>query len=30
MFTNSETGDINVVYTRNDGAYGLLEPTSDD
>lgn len=30
MFTNSETGDINVVYTRNDGAYGLLEPASDN
>ncbi len=27
MFTNADTGEINVVYTRNDGAYGLLEPT---
>ncbi|MCR5636526.1 MAG: ribosome-associated translation inhibitor RaiA [Clostridiales bacterium] len=26
MFTNAETGDINVVYERNDGKYGLLEP----
>ena len=30
MFTNADTGEINVVYTRNDGAYGLLEPASDD
>lgn len=30
MFTNADTGDINVVYTRNDGAYGLLEPASGD
>lgn len=29
MFTNADTGEINVVYTRNDGAYGLLEPASD-
>lgn len=27
MFTNAETGQINVVYVRHDGAYGLLEPT---
>ena len=26
MFTNADTGDINVVYERNDGKYGLLEP----
>jgi len=25
-FNNAETGDINVVYRRNDGHYGLLEP----
>ncbi len=30
MFTNADTGEINLVYTRNDGAYGLLEPASDD
>ena len=30
MFTNADTGEINVVYTRNDGAYGLLEPALDD
>lgn len=27
MFTNANTGLVNVVYLRNDGAYGLLEPT---
>ncbi len=26
MFQNGETGDINVVYKRNDGNYGQLEP----
>lgn len=26
MFRNSESGEINVVYRRNDGNYGLLEP----
>ena len=26
VFHNAETGDINVVYRRNDGHYGLLEP----
>jgi putative sigma-54 modulation protein len=25
-FRNGETGEFNVVYKRNDGAYGLLEP----
>lgn len=30
MFTNAETGDVNVVYARDDGAYGLLRPTSED
>ena len=25
-FSNEETGDINIVYRRNDGHYGLLEP----
>ncbi|MBQ4105063.1 MAG: ribosome-associated translation inhibitor RaiA [Clostridia bacterium] len=28
MFTNSDSGDINVVYVRDDGAYGLLEPSA--
>ena len=27
MFTNAETGEVNVVYARDDGAYGLLQPT---
>ena len=26
VFTNAGTGDINVVYKRKDGGYGLLEP----
>lgn len=26
MFTNAQTNQINVVYLRDDGAYGLLEP----
>lgn len=26
MFRDDETGEINVVYKRNDGAYGLLVP----
>ena len=30
MFTNAETGDVNVVYARDDGAYGLLQPASED
>ena len=25
-FHNAETDEINVVYRRNDGHYGLLEP----
>ena len=29
MFINSETDEINVVYKRADGNYGLLEPTTD-
>ncbi len=29
MFRNLETGEINVVYRRKDGDYGLLEPTAD-
>lgn len=30
MFTNAETGDVNVVYARDDGAYGLLIPEADN
>jgi putative sigma-54 modulation protein len=26
VFTNSENNNVNVVYRRNDGAFGLLEP----
>jgi len=27
VFTNELSGDINVVYLRNDGNFGLIEPT---
>jgi putative sigma-54 modulation protein len=26
VFLNGETNDINVVYKRRDGDYGLIEP----
>ncbi len=26
VFANEKTGDINVIYKRNDGNYGLIEP----
>ncbi|HHP7246202.1 MAG TPA: sigma 54 modulation/S30EA ribosomal C-terminal domain-containing protein, partial [Elainellaceae cyanobacterium] len=26
MFRNAETGEINVVYERNHGGYGVLQP----
>ena len=29
MFRNSENGDINVVYKRTNGDYGLIEPQND-
>lgn len=29
MFLNAETGNVSVVYVRNDGGYGLLEPEID-
>lgn len=29
MFRNGDTNEINVVYRRNDGTYGLLEPNAD-
>ncbi|PKR77994.1 ribosomal subunit interface protein [Halalkalibacillus sediminis] len=27
VFENADTGETNVVYRRNDGKYGLIEPT---
>ena len=27
VFRSEETGEINVVYRRNDGGYGLIEPS---
>jgi len=27
IFTNAENGQVNVVYKRNDGGYGLIEQT---
>ncbi len=27
VFSNAETEEVNVVYRRNDGNYGLIEPT---
>ncbi len=29
MFSNAETGEINVVYERNHGGYGLLQPRNN-
>ena len=29
MFRNAESGEINLVYTRKDGGYGVLEPTAE-
>lgn len=29
MFTNAETGEINVVYKREEGNYAVLEPEND-
>lgn len=29
MFINAETDEVNVVYKRADGNYGLLEPTAE-
>ncbi|HZG14256.1 MAG TPA: sigma 54 modulation/S30EA ribosomal C-terminal domain-containing protein, partial [Candidatus Bathyarchaeia archaeon] len=26
VFQNSDTSDVNVVYRRHDGRYGLIEP----
>jgi putative sigma-54 modulation protein len=29
MFHNSESNEINVIYSRNHGGYGLIQPRSD-
>ena len=29
MFTNAETNEVNVVYLRDDGKYGLLVPAAE-
>ena len=29
MFHNSETDEINVIYSRNHGGYGVIQPRSD-
>lgn len=29
MFINAETDEVNVVYRRSDGDYGVLEPAAD-
>ena len=29
LFLNAETYRINVVYKRNDGGYGVLEPEQE-
>jgi len=30
LFKNSETGDMNVLYARKEGGYGLVVPSNDD
>ncbi len=29
MFHNSETGEINVIYERNHGGYGVIQPRNN-
>jgi putative sigma-54 modulation protein len=30
MFRNSETGEINVIYERNHGGYGVIQPRNSN
>jgi putative sigma-54 modulation protein len=30
MFSNSETGEINVIYQRNHGGYGVIQPRLEE
>ena len=30
MFQNSDTKEINVIYSRNHGGYGVIQPRSDN
>jgi putative sigma-54 modulation protein len=30
MFNNSETGEINVIYERNHGGYGVIQPRNNN
>ena len=30
VFNNAESGEINIVYKRKDGNYGLIEQGADD
>jgi putative sigma-54 modulation protein len=30
VFTSADTGDVNVVYRRRDGNYGLIEPAREE
>lgn len=30
MFTNADSGEVNVVYVRDDGKYGLLQPAAEE
>lgn len=30
MFTDAESGEVNVVYLRDDGKYGLLQPAAEE
>ena len=30
MFTDADTGEVNVVYVRDDGKYGLLQPAAEE